>query len=123
MSLQQLMSQTPQLGQPAPRVQQDVQTDPDAAGGWIPIWRDLYAPVACRIEDASAAAIVQFARKELDITHEIFTFQGGIRVGMRVVNGGVNYLVLGVQVEPATGRIPTTYHFFAQEQRAQNQVQ
>lgn len=111
MSLQQL------LGQSIAKIQRLNANTPDAAGGWTPTWTDIFNPIYCRIEDASAARIEQFARQQLNITHEIFTSQQGVRVGMRVVENGIAYLVQGDITERATGRIPTYCHFVAEEQK------
>jgi head-tail joining protein len=104
------------------RVQQMGPTTPDAAGGWTPSWSDVFAPVWVRLEDASAARVEQFARQEMNITHEIFTMTRGIRVGMRFVNSanGRPYLIGGDITEYATGRIPTYFHFVCEEQRSLN---
>jgi head-tail adaptor len=92
----------------------------DNAGGFVQTFTDLYSGVRCRIEDASASRVEQFARKEMHITHEVFTPQDGIRSGMRIVSGGRVFIVRDATREPATGRIPSYSIVFADEQRGMN---
>lgn len=90
---------------------------PDAAGAYQPTWTNLYTSVWARIEVADAARVEQFARMQMNVTHELFTFQSGIRAGMRwIAADGKTYAINGDVTEPATGRIPTYYHFVAEEQ-------
>lgn len=56
----------------------------DAGGGISNTWTDHYPSIRGRIEDASAARVEQFARRQINITHEMFTQQAGIGMGMRI---------------------------------------
>ena len=118
MSLQSLCSQT------LCSIQQMSAPTPDVGGSWVSKFVDLWSPVPTRIEDASAARILEFQRYQLNVTHEIFHQQVGVRVGMRFVNltDGRPYLVHANINNPATGKIPSYYISMCEEQISESQA-
>lgn len=87
------------------------------SGGFANSWSDLYSGVACRVEDASAATVERFARLEMDVTHEVFHQQAGVRNGMRLVVDGRTFKVQSTTGEPGTGNVPTYFITYAQEDK------
>lgn len=78
----------------------------DAGGGISNTWSEHYASVKGRIEDASAVRVEQFARRQINITHEMYTRQPGIGMGMRVketFTGNATALSQGAQTSTVTG--------------------
>lgn len=78
----------------------------DAGGGISNTWTDHYPSIRGRIEDASAARVEQFARRQINISHEMFTQQAGIGMGMRIKEtflGAATALASGAQVATVTG--------------------
>lgn len=77
----------------------------DAGGGVSNTWSTHYSGVQARIEDASAAMVDQWQRRQINVTHEMLTRQPGIGIGMRVketFTGNATVLAQGAQTSTVT---------------------
>lgn len=97
---------------------QTLKTQKQESGGFTNIWTDLATHVPCFIEDASAQRIEQFARMQLNVSHEIYTFQPDITVAMLLKDeaDGTKYRVMSVIHERPRGNAPEFWDIVAQQQ-------
>lgn len=91
---------------------QRVTNEKDAAGGAVPTWNTVYSDVPMRDEVTGSRIEERFEQRVMVTSHRIYTMQGGITIGMRIVFDSKTMLVVGTsdrrQRSPA---IPTWYEY------------
>jgi hypothetical protein len=75
----------------------------DASGGSVRSFTTLLANIPCAVSPARSAVKADYARRDIVVDHHIFTttdldtaLSGGIRLGDRLTDGTIYYLVKGV---------------------------
>jgi hypothetical protein len=77
---------------------------PDASGGSTRTFTALLTNVACAVSPASAAVAADYARRDMIVDSHVYTtadldslLTGGLRLGDRITDGTIYYLVKGVK--------------------------
>ncbi len=75
----------------------------DASGGTTRTFVDVLTLLPCAIAPASAGVVADYARRDMIVNHHVYTtadldglIAGGVRLGDRIADGGVIYLVKAV---------------------------
>ncbi|HWE02446.1 MAG TPA: hypothetical protein VG326_08540 [Tepidisphaeraceae bacterium] len=75
----------------------------DASGGSVRTFATILSSVPCAVSPAKSAVVAEYGRRDILVDHHIFTtidlesaLAGGIRLGDRLTDGVVYYLVKGV---------------------------
>lgn len=76
----------------------------DSSGGTTRTFAAVLTGVACAVSPATAAVVADYARRDMRVDYSIFTtvdldavVSGGIRLGDRLTDGSVRYLLKSVK--------------------------
>jgi hypothetical protein len=95
-------------------------TTPDAAGGAVRSWSNLFINVAARVEDLSASGRLRFMQYDQNISHNVTCQQDGILEGDRIITSDNRTLLVvpgGVVKVRGIGTIDDYYEVNCMEYR------